>query len=32
MKEDLKAEVEKKTTETGVLTVANLEMISDSCN
>jgi len=32
MKEDLKAEVEKKPTETGVLTVANLEMISDSCN
>lgn len=32
MKEDLKAEVEKAPTETGVLTVANLEMVSDSCN
>lgn len=32
MKEDLKAEVEKKPTETGVLTVTNLEMVSDSCN
>jgi len=32
MKEDLKAEVEKAPTETGVLTVTNLEMVSDSCN
>ena len=32
MKEDLKAEVEKAPTETGVLTVTNLEMLSDSCN
>lgn len=32
MKEDLKAEVSKKPTETGVLTVTNLEMVSDSCN
>ena len=32
MKEDLKAEVEKKPTETGVLTVTNLEIVSDSCN
>jgi hypothetical protein len=32
MKEDLKAEVRKKPTETGDLTVANLEMVSDSCN
>ena len=32
MKEDLKAEMEKKPTETGVLTVTNLEMVSDSCN
>ena len=32
MKEDLKAEVRKKPTETGVLTVTNLEMVSDSCN
>ena len=31
MKEDLKAEVEKKPTETGVLTV-NLEVVGDSCN
>jgi hypothetical protein len=32
MKEDLKAEVGKKPTETGVLTVTNLEVVSDSCN
>lgn len=32
MKEDLKAEVEKKPTETGGLTVTNLEIVSDSCN
>ena len=32
MKEDLKAEVKKTPTETGVLTVTNLEMVSDSCN
>ena len=32
MKEDLKAEVEKSPTETGVLTVTNLEMVSESCN
>ncbi len=32
MKEDLKAEVGKKPTETGVLTVTNVEMVSDSCN
>jgi hypothetical protein len=32
MKEDLKAEVRKKPTETGVLTVTNLEMVSDNCN
>ena len=32
MKEDLKAEVHKTPTETGDLTVTNLEMISDSCN
>jgi hypothetical protein len=32
MKEDLKAEVKKNPTETGVLTVTNLEMVSDSCN
>lgn len=32
MKEDLKAAVEKNPTETGVLTVTNLEMVSDSCN
>jgi hypothetical protein len=32
MKEDLKAEVHKNPTETGDLTVTNLEMISDSCN
>ena len=32
MKEDLKAEVEKKPIETGVLTVTNLEMVSERCN
>jgi hypothetical protein len=32
MKEDLKAEVDKTPTETGDLTVTNLEMVSDSCN
>jgi hypothetical protein len=32
MKEDLKAEVHKTPTETGDLTVTNLEMISDSCD
>ena len=32
MKEDLKAEVGKNPTETGVLTVTNLEIVSDSCN
>jgi len=32
MKEDLKAEVEKKPTETGHLTVTNLDMVSESCN
>ena len=32
MKEDLKAEVTKSPTETGVLTVTNLEMVSDNCN
>jgi len=32
MKEDLKAAVKKDPTETGVLTVTNLEIISDSCN
>jgi len=32
MKEDLKAEVQKAPTETGDLTVTNLEMVSDSCN
>jgi len=32
MKEDLKAEVHKTPTETGDLTVTNLEMVSDSCN
>jgi hypothetical protein len=32
MKEDLKAEAKEKPTETGVLTVTNLEMVSDSCN
>jgi hypothetical protein len=32
MKEDLKAAVEKAPTETGILTVTNLEMVSESCN
>ena len=32
MKEDLKAEVGKNPTETGELTVTNLEVVSDSCN
>jgi len=32
MKEDLKAEVGKNPTETGVLTVTNLEIVSKSCN
>ena len=32
MKEDLKAEVQKSPTETGVLTVTNLEAVSDGCN
>ena len=32
MKEDLKAEVEKTPTETGHLTVTNLEMVNESCN
>jgi hypothetical protein len=32
MKEDLKAEVHKTPTETGELTVTNLEMVSGSCN
>ena len=32
MKEDLKAEVKKKPTETGALIVTNLDMVSDSCN
>ena len=32
MKEDLKAEVNKNPTETGVLTVTNLEVVSDGCN
>jgi len=32
MKEDLKAEVGKKPTETGDLTVTNLEVVSDRCN
>jgi hypothetical protein len=32
MKEDLKAEAKETPTETGVLTVTNLEMVSDSCN
>lgn len=32
MKEDLKAAVEKNPTETGVLTVTNLEIVSNSCN
>jgi hypothetical protein len=32
MKEDLKAAVGKKPIETGVLTVTNLEIVSNSCN
>ena len=32
MKEDLKAEVDKSPTETGDLTVTNLETVSGSCN
>ena len=32
MKEDLKAEVEKHPVETGVLTITNLEIVSESCN
>jgi hypothetical protein len=32
MKEDLKAAVGKSSTETGVLTVTNLEVVSNSCN
>jgi len=32
MKEDLKGEVEKNPVETGVLTVTNLEIVSNSCN
>jgi hypothetical protein len=32
MKEDLKAAVGKNPTETGVLTVTNLEIVSNSCN
>jgi len=32
MKEDLKGEVEKNPVETGVLTVTNLEIMSNSCN
>ena len=32
MKEDLKAEMRKHPTETGVLTVTDLEIVSDSCN
>jgi hypothetical protein len=32
VKEDSKAEVERVPTETGILTVTNLEMLSDSCN
>jgi len=32
MKEDLKAEVEKSPIETGVLTVTNLEIVSNRCN
>jgi hypothetical protein len=32
MKEDLKAAVEKKPTETGVLAVTNLETVSNNCN
>jgi hypothetical protein len=32
MKEDLKAAVGKNATETGALTVTNLEIVSNSCN
>lgn len=32
MKEDLKAEVKANPTETGGLSVTNLEIVSDSCN
>lgn len=32
MKEDLKAAVERNPTETGVLIVTNLEIVSNSCN
>jgi hypothetical protein len=32
MKEDLKAAVETNPTETGVLTVTNLEIVSNTCN
>jgi hypothetical protein len=32
MKEDLKAKVHKNPSETGDLTVTNLEMVSDSCD
>ena len=32
MKEDLKAAVETNPTETGVLTVTNLEVVSNGCN
>ena len=32
MKEDIKAEVQKHPTETGILTVTNLEIVSNSCN
>ena len=32
MKEDLKAAVEKNPTETGLLSVTNLEIVSDNCS
>jgi len=32
MKEDLKAEVKKNPTETGGLSVTNLDIVSDNCN
>ena len=32
MKEDLKAEMRKHPTETGVLTVTNLELVSNTCD
>ena len=32
MKEDLKAEVEKTPTETGILTVVDLQTVSENCN